>query len=85
MYKRQEVLRERLENRAEDDESVIETRMQSSLKELEYAKYADYTLVNDNFSLALNSLIGIILFQKTPTICIKDYINGITSLNKLIV
>ena len=33
-----EILRKRLENRAEDNESVIQTRMESSVKELEYAK-----------------------------------------------
>ena len=80
-----EILRSRLEHRGEDDESVIKTRMESSLKELEYAKYADFTLINDNFNLALNSLIGIILFKKTPIEYVKDYIYELISLNKLIV
>ena len=80
-----EILRSRLEHRGEDDESVIKTRMESSLKELEYAKYADFTLINDNFNLALNSLIGIILFKKTPIEYVKDYIYKLISLNKLIV
>ena len=80
-----EILRSRLEHRGEDDESVIKTRMESSLKELEYAKYADFTLINDNFNLALNSLIGIILFKKTPIEHVKDYMYKLISLNKLIV
>ena len=80
-----ETLRSRLEHRAEDDESTIQTRMESSLKELEYAKYADFTLVNDNFNLALNSLIGIILVKKIPVKHIKDYTDELISLNKLIV
>ena len=80
-----EILRSRLEHRAEDDESVIQARMESSLKELEYAKYADFSLVNDDFNLALNSLIGIILFKKTPIKPIKGYIDELISLNKLIV
>ena len=80
-----EILRSRLEHRGEDDESVIQTRMESSLKELEYAKYADFTLINDNFNLALNSLIGIILFKKIPIEHVKDYIYKLISLNKLIV
>ena len=80
-----EILRKRLENRAEDDESVIQTRMESSLKELEYAQYADLTLINDDFNLALNSLVGIILFKKIPIKHIKSYIYKLTSLNKLIV
>ena len=80
-----EILRSRLEHRAEDDESVIQTRMESSLKELEYAKYADLTLINDDFNLALNSLIGIILFKKTPIKHVKSFIYELMSLNKLIV
>jgi len=80
-----EILRSRLEHRAEDDESVIQTRMESSLKELEYAKYADFTLINDHFNLALNSLIGIILFKKIPIKDVKSYIYELMLLNKLIV
>ena len=80
-----EILRSRLEHRAEDDESVIQTRMESSLKELEYAKYADFTLINDDFNLALNSLIGIILFKKIPIKHVKSYIYELMLLNKLIV
>ena len=80
-----EILRSRLENRAEDDESVIQTRMESSLKELEYAKYADFTLINDDFNLALNSLIGIILFKKISIKHVKSYMHELMSLNKLIV
>ena len=80
-----EILRKRLENRAEDNESVIQTRMESSVKELEYQKYADYTLINDKFSVALDSLISIILFKKIPEKDIKGLMSNILSLNKLIV
>ena len=80
-----EILRKRLENRAEDNESVIQTRMESSVKELEYQKYADYTLINDNFPIALDSLISIILFKKIPEKDIKGLMSNILSLNKLIV
>ena len=80
-----EILRKRLENRAEDNESVIQTRMESSVKELEYQKYADYTLINDNFPVALDSLISIILFKKIPEKDIKGLMSNILSLNKLIV
>ena len=34
-------------------------------------KYADYTLINDNFPVALDSLISIILFKKIPEKDIK--------------
>ena len=42
-------------------------------------------IINDNFNLALNSLIGIILFKKTPEKYVKSYIHDLISLNKLIV
>ena len=59
--------------------------MESSVKELEYQKYADYTLINDNFPVALDSLISIILFNKIPEKDIKGLMSKILSLNKLIV
>ena len=59
-----EVLKQRLVNRAEDEEEVINKRMNSSLKEMDYAKYADYVLVNDDFDYALNILKGIIVFNR---------------------
>ena len=59
-----EALKQRLVNRAEDEEEVIKKRMDSSTKEMDYAKFADYVLVNDDFDHALNTLKGIIVFNR---------------------
>ncbi len=53
-------LRERLGNRGQDDEDVIERRMKDARKELShYAEY-DYLVVNDRFEDALHDLACII-------------------------
>ena len=59
-----EALKQRLVSRAEDEEEVIKKRMDSSTKEMDYAKFADYVLVNDDFDHALNTLKGIIVFNR---------------------
>ncbi len=49
-------LRERLGNRGQDDEAIIERRMRDAQKELShYAEY-DYLVVNDRFEDALDDL-----------------------------
>ena len=35
--------------------------MASSVKEMDYAKFADYVIVNDDFNYALDALKGIII------------------------
>ncbi len=53
-------LRERLSNRGQDDESIIERRMRDAQKELShYAEY-DYLVVNDAFDAALDDLACIV-------------------------
>ena len=37
--------------------------MASSVKEMDYAKFADYVIVNDDFNYALDALKGIIIFN----------------------
>ena len=59
-----EELKQRLVKRAEDELEVINKRMNSSIKEMYYAKFADYVLVNDDFDHALNMLKGIIVFNR---------------------
>jgi guanylate kinase len=54
-------LRERLSSRGQDDESIIERRMQDAQKELShYAEY-DYLVVNDRFDDALDDLACIVV------------------------
>tara|TARA_B100001564_G_C20659553_1_gene680891 strand:- start:582 stop:1196 length:615 start_codon:yes stop_codon:yes gene_type:complete len=75
-----EALEQRLINRAEDEDEVINKRMDSSIREINYAKFADYVLVNDDFDHALNVLKGIIIFNR---IIDNDLSNWIKKLIKL--
>ncbi len=55
-----EALRERLGNRGQDDEEIIERRMKDARNELShYAEY-DYLVVNDRFEDALDDLACIV-------------------------
>ncbi len=51
-----EILRERLGNRGQDDESIIERRMKDARGELSHYPEYDYLVVNDDFDLALDEL-----------------------------
>lgn len=58
------VLRQRLQERGQDNESVIERRMQDAATEIShYAEY-DYLIVNDDFETALTELKSIILANR---------------------
>ncbi len=59
-----EALRQRLGNRGQDDEAVIERRMRDARSELShYAEY-DYLVVNDDFDLALDELHCIVRAER---------------------
>ncbi len=49
-------LRERLENRGQDDDEVILRRMQDAVNEMSHYAEFDYLVVNDDFEQALNEL-----------------------------
>ena len=57
-------LRERLTGRGQDDERVIERRMQSARDEISHYGKADYVVLNDRFDTALNELRAIITSQR---------------------
>ena len=80
-----DTLKERLQKRGEDEEKTIMLRVASSEQELQYAKYADYTLINDNFEQALDSLLAIILFNKVEKKYINKWTRQILNLNKHVV
>ena len=62
-----EELEKRLFERGLDSDEVIEKRVSQAKDELKYAKFADYTVLNDNFAEATKSLKAIILNTKiTP-------------------
>ena len=62
-----EELEKRLFDRGLDSDEVIEKRVSQAKDELKYVKFADYTVMNDNFADATKSLKAIILNSKiTP-------------------
>ena len=56
-----EILRERLTNRGQDEEAVIDARMAEAKTEISHYSEADYLIINDQFEHALAELEGIIL------------------------
>ena len=59
-----EELEKRLLDRGLDSDEVIEKRVSKAKDELKYVKFADYTVMNDNFAQAAKSLKAIILNSK---------------------
>ena len=59
-----EELEKRLFDRGLDSDEVIEKRVSRAKDELKYVKFADYTVMNDNFAEATKSLKAIILNSK---------------------
>jgi len=52
-------LRQRLHNRGQDAEEVIETRMQQAIAEMSHYVEYDYIVINDDFNTALGDLMAI--------------------------
>jgi guanylate kinase len=59
-----EALRERLTNRGQDDDSVIESRMQAAQAEMSHHSEYDYLVINDDFSTAVGDLKAILQSQR---------------------
>lgn len=55
-----EILEERLRGRNTDSNETIEKRLKNAIKELEYEKYYDYSIINFNIEDSCNELINII-------------------------
>ena len=55
-----EALRERLTNRGQDDDAVIEKRMAEADSEISHYPEADYLVINDDFETALGELQALI-------------------------
>lgn len=58
------VLKERLENRGQDDQSIIQRRMQDAVNEMSHYAEFDYLVVNDDFDQALTELECIIMANR---------------------
>lgn len=57
-------LRERLTGRGQDDESIINRRMQDAVSEMQHYNEFDYLVINDDFDTALGELSSIIHSQR---------------------
>ena len=58
-----QALRERLDNRGQDDSAVIEKRIAAATEEMSHYIEADFVVVNDDFEVALNQLMAIVSAQ----------------------
>ena len=58
-------LEKRLVTRGLDEENVIRRRVSEASHELNFSKFSDFTIINDEFKKALSSLKALILFIKT--------------------
>jgi len=59
-----EALRERLTSRGQDDDSIIDRRMQEAVSEMEHYVEFDYLVINDDFDDAVRDLSAIFLGQR---------------------
>lgn len=59
-----EALRERLSNRGQDSEEIIERRMRDARSEMSHFDEYDYLVINDDFSHAVSELLTIIKAQR---------------------
>jgi len=55
-----EALRDRLEGRGEDEQDVIEKRLENAAEEMACADAYKYTVINDNLNMACEQIINII-------------------------
>lgn len=62
-----QILLQRLRNRGQDDESVINRRMRDATAEMRHYHEYDYLVVNDNFTHALTELKSIITANRLIT------------------
>ena len=68
-------LEKRLLDRGLDSDEVIEKRVSQAKDELKYVKFADYTVMNDNFAHATKSLKAIVLNSKIDLTIFASQIN----------
>jgi len=59
-----EELKKRLVDRGLDTHQVINKRVSKAENELKFSRFSDFTIVNDDYDIALSSLKSLILHQK---------------------
>ena len=60
-----ETLRQRLDNRGQDDDAIICRRVAEAREEMSHFADADYLVINDQFETALAELRAIVIAQRT--------------------
>ena len=75
-------LRNRLNDRGQDSNEIINRRMQDAVNEMQHYDEFDYLVINDEFNIALNDLETIILSQR---LSIKEQTNKHASLLKSLI
>ena len=60
----QDALRQRLDNRGQDDESVINARMDEAISEMSHYSESQYVIINDVFEAALTDFQAILMSQQ---------------------
>ncbi len=59
-----EELKNRLIDRGLDTKEVINKRISNAENELKFSRFSDFTIVNDDYDIALSSLKSLILYKK---------------------
>ena len=59
-----ETLRKRMIDRGQDEQNVIELRLEKAQSEVEHAKNYDYIVINDSFDQAIEEIRAIILAER---------------------
>lgn len=59
-----QALEQRLRSRGQDDESIIQRRMQDAVAEMSHYREFDYLVINDDFDEALEMLKAIVLARR---------------------
>ena len=59
-----DILRQRLQNRGQDDAEIISRRMRDAVTEMSHYPEFDYMIVNDDFEFALSQLKSIIIANR---------------------
>ena len=65
----QQALRERLDNRGQDSDEIIDGRMREAVSEMSHYVDYDYLIINDDFALALEDLKAIFRANRLQQKC----------------
>jgi guanylate kinase len=72
-----EALRERLQGRGQDDDEVIERRMQEAINEMSHYTESQWLIINDDFEVALQELHTVISAQRLHALQQKQHFSSL--------